>query len=65
MVGYARALYEEYDHDRRAVANEIKRSPYAWVGFAAIDSDKTPKDLMYMLSASKIEKLIVEYFDNI
>ncbi len=36
MVGYARVLFEEYDHDRRAVANEIKESPYAWAGFAAV-----------------------------
>lgn len=26
---YARALYEEYDHDRRAVASVIKDSSYA------------------------------------
>ena len=65
MAGYARALYEEYDHDRRAVANEIKGTPYAWVGFVAIDSAKTPEDLMKMLSSSKMEKLIAEYsFDK-
>ena len=61
MAEFARSLYEEYDHDRRAVANEIKKSPYSWAGFAAIDSDKTPEDLMKMLSASKMEKLITEY----
>ena len=65
MAGYARILFEEYDHDRRAVANEIKGSPYAWAGFMAIDSDKKPEDLMNMLNASKMEKLIVEYsFDK-
>jgi T4 RnlA family RNA ligase len=65
IMGYARALYEEYDHDRRAVANEIKGLPYAWAGFMAIDSDKKPEDLMNMLNASKMEKLIVEYsFDK-
>ena len=61
MTGYARALYEEFDHDRRGVANEIKESTYAWAGFAAIDSDKTPKELIKMLNASKMEKLITEY----
>ncbi len=61
MMGYARALYEEYDYDRHAVANEIKGTPYAWAGFAAIDNDKTPEDLMKTLSSSKMEKLIVEY----
>ena len=65
MMGYARALYEEYDHDRCAVAKEIKDTPYAWAGFAAIDNDKMPDDLMKMLSSSKMEKLITEYsFDK-
>ena len=65
MAEYARALYEEYGHDRRAVANVIKGSPYAWVGFAAIDNVKSPEDLVKMTSSSKMEKLIVEYdFDK-
>ena len=61
MAAYARVLYEEYDHDRRAVATEIKGSPYAWAGFEAIDSDSTPEELMKKLSAARIEKLIKEY----
>lgn len=61
MVGYARALYEEYDHDRRAIASEIKDSPYAWAGFAAIGNDKSVEELMQVLSNSKLEKLIAEY----
>lgn len=61
MADYARALYKEYDHDRRAVASEIKDSPYAWAGFAAIGNDKSVEELMQMLSHSKLEKLITEY----
>ena len=61
MAEYARALYEEYDHDRRAVASMIKDSPYAWSGFAALDSDKDTDGLMKMLTPSKLEKLITEY----
>ena len=61
MAGYARALYEEYDHDRRAVASEIKDSPYAWAGFAAIEKGKSAEELMQMLSLSKLEKLVTEY----
>ena len=65
MAGYTRALYEEYDHDRRAVASEIKDSPYAWAGFAAIDNDKPVEELKKTLSPSKLEKLITEYcFDK-
>ena len=61
MAEYARALYEEYDHDRGAVASMIKSSPYAWAGFAALDSDKDTDNLMKMLTVSKLEKLITEY----
>ena len=61
MASYARVLYEEYDHDRRAVASEIKDSPYAWAGFAAIDNNKSSEELMQMLSLSKLEKLVTEY----
>lgn len=61
MADYARALYEEYDHDRRAVASEIKDSLYAWAGFAAIGNDKSVEELMQVLSHSKLEKLITEY----
>ena len=61
MAEYARALYEEYDHDRKAVASMIKSSPYAWAGFAALDSDIDIDDLMKLLTSSKLEKLITEY----
>ena len=61
MAEYARALYEEYDHDRGAVASMIKSSPYAWAGFAALGSDKDTDELMKMLTSSKLEKLITEY----
>lgn len=61
MTGYARALFEEYDHDRRAVASMTKSSPYAWAGFAALDGDETAESLLKMLTPSKMEKLITEY----
>ncbi len=61
MAEYARALYEEYDHDRRAVAAVIKESPYAWVGFAAIGNEKTTEELLKMITPSKLEQLISEY----
>ena len=61
MANYARALYSEYDNDRKAVASMIKDSPYAWAGFMAIDTDRNIDDIMKMLAASKLEKLIEEY----
>ncbi len=58
---YARHLYEEYDHDRKAVAMMIKDSPYAWAGFKAIGNEKDINDIMKMVVPSSAEKLISEY----
>ncbi|WP_027217165.1 RNA ligase [Butyrivibrio fibrisolvens] len=61
MMLYSRRLYEEYDHDRKAVAMTIKDSPYAWAGFKAIGNDKDITDIMVVLALANVEKLIVEY----
>ena len=61
MMLYARHLYEEYDHDRKAVAMMIKDSPYAWAGFKAIGNEKDINDIMKMVVPSSAEKLISEY----
>ena len=61
MAEYARALYEEYDHDRRAVASVIKESPLAWAGFAAIGNEKTTEELLRMMTPTKLEQLIADY----
>jgi hypothetical protein len=61
MMLYSRRLYEEYDHDRKAVAMTIKDSPYAWAGFRAIGNDKDITDIMAVLAPANVEKLIVEY----
>ena len=61
MAQYARALYEEYGHDRRAVASMIQSSPYAWAGFAAIGNDKNADELLRSLSVGKIQRCIMEY----
>ena len=61
MAEYARALYEEYDHDRRAVASVIKESPLAWAGFAAIGNEKTAEELLRMMTPTKLEQLIADY----
>ncbi len=60
MVGYARALYNEFNCDRSAVASTIKKSSYAWAGFAALDN-KSADEIISMLTPLKISKLISEY----
>ena len=61
MMLYARRLYEEYDHDRKAVAMMIKDSPYAWAGFKAIGNEKSIVDIMKVITPSNAEKLITDY----
>ena len=61
MMVYARKLYEEYDHDRKAVAKSIGTDPYSWVGFAALGNDKTVDDMLTLLTPGKMEKYIKEY----
>lgn len=61
MIIYARHLYEEYDHDRKAVAKTIGDDPYSWVGFKAIGNDITVSDILAMLTPGKMEKYIKEY----
>lgn len=64
MMLYSRRLYEEYDHDRKAVAMAIKNSPYAWAGFKAIGNEKNIDDILAMLTPTNAEKLIQEYSQN-
>ena len=61
FVGYARGLYEEYDHDRKAFALQIKDSKYAAFGFAAIGNEKTAAELLGELRLNRYCKLIPDY----
>lgn len=53
-IDYVRGLYEEYNHDRRAVAMAIKNDTFASFGFAAIGNETPVQDLM-----RRNEKLVV------
>ena len=46
MSALALRLYEEYSHDRRAVAAAISRHPLAFVGFAAIDKGRSGSEIL-------------------
>ena len=61
MMIYARHMYEEYDHDRKAVAKTIGGDPFSWAGFKAIGNDKTVDDMLAILTPGKMEKYIKEY----
>jgi len=60
MMQTARALYEEYSHDRKAVAEAIKSSPYAVFGFKAIGNEKTLNGILAGVADSVVLKYIEE-----
>lgn len=61
-INKARALYEEFEHDRGAVAKEIKKNKkWAWFGFKGIGNQLTADDMLPMMSISNILKDIPDY----
>ena len=60
-ISYVRALYEEYGHDRKAVANTIKNDRLSAFGFAAIGNEKTAQELVLDTKISSLMKLIPDY----
>lgn len=60
-ISYVRNLYEEYSHDRKAVANVIKTHKLASFGFSAIGNNDSAKKILYNTTASRIAKLIPDY----
>lgn len=60
-IAYVRALYEEYSHDRKAVALKIKNDKYAAFGFKAIGNEKTANKLLLDTSLKTIGNFIPDY----
>ena len=61
MGELARRLYEEYSHDRRAVAQVILPHRLAFVGFACLDREMSGREYLCTVPVEKIAKLIPEY----
>ena len=59
-----RNLYEEYSHERKAVAMIIKGKKYASFGFAALDNDKTAREMINELSTPQLLRFIPDYVPN-
>ena len=56
-----RSLYEEYSHERKAVANAIKNHRLSAFGFKAIGNDLHATELIANLPVAKIAKLLPDY----
>ena len=61
MGGLALSLYEEYSHDRRAVAAVIAKHPLSFIGFKCIDSGKGGRELLLETSFEKWVGHIPDY----
>lgn len=57
----ARALFEEYSHDRKAVARDIKNHPLAYIGFRALSSEKRGRELIEDKLMSVLKKNVKPY----
>lgn len=57
----AKQLYEEYSHDRSAVAKVLQKHPLAWIGFRCIESDRKGSEFLMQLPLERICKMIPEY----
>lgn len=61
LTEIARMLYEEYSHDRGAVAKVIGRHPLAWIAFRCIGNDACAGELLMAERQDKLARLIPDY----
>lgn len=61
MAILAKSLYNEYSHDRKAVAGIISKHKLAMVGFRCIDTGETAKEVLLGMQFEKFCKLIPDY----
>lgn len=60
-IRYTRLLYEEYSHERKAVAMQIKNDRLAYFGFKAIGNDLTVDQIVDKMQASQLAKYIPDF----
>lgn len=61
-LGYlAIQLYEEYSHDRSAVARVLQKHPLAWIGFQAIKTGRKGSEFLLQQPLERLCKMIPEY----
>lgn len=61
MGELAKKLYEEYSHDRRAVAGVILSHRLSFVGFRCLESEMRGGEYLLTVPAEKLAKLIPDY----
>ncbi len=61
IAKFAKNLYEEYSHDRKAVASIIKKHPLAFIAFKHLDTNLSPEEILVQRGADYISLLIEDY----
>ena len=64
LAALSRGLYNEYDHDRAAVAKVLIRHKLSSVGFMALDREGDGEELLLTLPREKLLKLIEDYIPD-
>lgn len=58
---FTKKLYEEYDHDRKAVSNIIKNHPLSFIAFRCLSTDTDGSEILMSQPFEKIIKLFPDY----
>ena len=61
FITMCRNLYEEYSHDRKAVALVIKNNKYSDFGFKSLGNDLTAEELFSQLTINRLIDFIPDY----
>ena len=60
----AQKLYEEYSHDRKAVALVLTKHRLGTIGFLCIDKNKSGKEVLLEMPLEKLIKYIPDYIEE-
>ena len=60
-ISKARAMYEELEHDRRAMAEQLKDEPFQTFCFKALGNHKAAQAIISELSDGSVGKWIKDY----
>ena len=61
VISKARAMYEELEHDRKAVAEQLKDEPFQTFCFKALGNHKSAEDIIAELPNGSVGKWIQDY----
>lgn len=64
LVDLTRMLYEEYSHDRSAVAAVISRHRFSWIGFRSIGNQRPGSEILMDKSLEWLIRQIPDYVEE-